>query len=104
MSVSGPFWLDAKNNICRHGSHCSSIVLTPMLPDDPYSGVNPVELCDLLNKGTHFDGMLAALQGVARAVNSHPDDAVAHLEALGRSIRHVCTAIDNAVPRDADPA
>ena len=60
-AVPGPFWLDAKDNICEHGEKCSLIVLTPMLHEYSEPG-EAARFRDLLNKGTHFDAMLEALK------------------------------------------
>ena len=60
-AVPGPFWLDAKDNICEHGEKCSLIVLTPMLHEYSEPG-EAARFRDLLNKGTHYDALVSALR------------------------------------------
>ena len=82
----GPFRADAKGVIWKTiGPSVSHSCTT--VPKD-FDAAEIEELIGLLNKGTHFDGMLAALKHARDNCISHPDqmidDAIAKAEGKGR--------------------
>ena len=70
------FWLDANDNICRRGTHCSTIVAAPLLHEysDPREAAG---LVDLLNKVAHFERLDDALKASNEWI---PDDTPLHAE------------------------
>ena len=62
-AVPGPFRLDAADHICEHNGVCSVVVLMPLLHEYAEPG-EAARFRALLNKGTHYDAMLAALEAI----------------------------------------
>ena len=70
MSTPGPFTLDPFDNICRREERYTLPVAVAVTSADSEPQDEAAELVDLLNKGTHFDELLAVLKRVIAETES----------------------------------